>query len=161
MATSSFSSVTTMTARSESGRRNAARCWRITASTPLKLARGLADLHSKGLFHRDLCPDTIAVTANGQPVLYTLYYAAKPDESRRVRSIRRLRAPTAYDPPEAEREFYDGRLGDLYSLATIARAVLRGADLPEVLDQCLDPSPLGRPRFAEDIVAGLEGWRPE
>ena len=37
-AASSFSSVTTMTASSESGRRNAARCWRITVSIPATVA---------------------------------------------------------------------------------------------------------------------------
>src|ERR1039458_5795701 len=37
-AASSFSSVTTMTAIAESGRRKSARCWRIVASIPLKVA---------------------------------------------------------------------------------------------------------------------------
>jgi hypothetical protein len=122
----------------------------------LELARGVLDLHAKALVHRDIGVDTLAVTPDSRPLLYTVFYAAELKPDRIVATIRRFRPPGADDPPEAAEPEYDGVRGDIFSVCAAARVLLDPTERPPVLDEGLDPAPSNRPPSMDVLVDRLQ-----
>ena len=122
----------------------------------LELGRGLLDLHSQGLVHRDICFEVLAVSTECKPIIFDVTYCTRPKARRQVASIGRLRPAERYDPPEARTEEYDGITADIFNYCQLSRAILGETYIPIVLRLGSHNDPRGRPYSMGLVVAELE-----
>jgi len=115
------------------------------------LARALQHAHASGIFHRDVKPANIVLTADG-PRLVDFGIAFQQDRTR-LTTENQVPGTIAYMPPEliSATVAPDPHLSDIYALGTILCEALTGRaalDLPEGLSD--------RQRFAKVMASKLE-----
>lgn len=107
-----------------------------------RVARSLAALHAAGLWHGDVRPETVRVSAEGQPLLVT---PARPVDAGRLLAARlRAGAPpvaVAHAAPEVVAGGAGSAGADVYSLAALAYQLVAGRPPLGALE--LPPGPLG------------------
>jgi serine/threonine protein kinase len=133
-----------------------------------QVARGLEEMHAKGVVHRDVKGDNIRVTPQGRAVLLDFGTSWFPG----ARQLTDTAAPpgtTAYRPPEMQRFMSKFRMDteahwpahasdDLYSLGVTAYRLVTGTYLPTVADtDDTEPRNVLRPSAFAPVAVELEG----
>ncbi len=121
-----------------------------------QLIEALAHCHEQGVIHRDVKPQNVMITWQGQAVLvdFGLAKLVDPDDPRTRTVMRGLGTPE-YAPPEQ----YDTRKGgtdprtDIYSLGATLYHALAGAPPPTATERVVDPEVLVPLRQLRDDVS--------
>ena len=130
------------------------------------LAQTLAEIHSRGISHRDISPNNILLGPNG-PVIID-FGSSRIDSSGDMGSVLSVGTPF-YVSPEAISGDRVGTAADIYAFARVMQFVLTGTEdiqwsfsattwdstLCELLDRCLSTDPNHRPTAA-DIASNLD-----
>ncbi len=127
----------------------------IVASLPA-VARILAEVHALGLWHADIKPDHILLTADGSPVL-TDFGLCLQDATQSVLT-------PEYAAPE-QLGGTGGPSSDLFALArTLQKLLPRSPELEPLFEKCLNPDPNHRPSsqlFGQLLESALESMTPQ
>ena len=121
-----------------------------------QLIQALAHCHERGVIHRDVKPQNVIITWQGQAVLvdFGLAKLVDPDDPRTRTVMRGLGTPE-YAPPEQ----YDTRKGgtdprtDIYSLGATLYHALAGQPPPTATERVVDPAILTPLRQRRDDVS--------
>ena len=126
----------------------------------LPVLDGLAQVHGKGMVHRDIKPQNIYLTTDGKAILLD-FGAARPNSS----ECSKLTAvwTAGYAPPEQYTPQGQGPWSDIYACAAVLYYMTTGvkpqpSDLRNVSDSLCDPRkiiPSLSPEFAEALLQGL------
>ncbi|WP_299427094.1 serine/threonine-protein kinase [uncultured Shimia sp.] len=109
---------------------------RLTPTLVNKLLRQVLDalsyLHDRGVLHRDVAPDNLILSANGDVTLIDFGAAYSSGEAEGGQSQRMLAVKDGYSPPE----FYcadgvQGAYSDLYSMGALCHLVFTGEAPPD------------------------------
>jgi serine/threonine protein kinase len=140
------------------------RTWREVARIGAILARALHAVHARDITHRDIKPDNIVMTADGQPILVDFGLA-------QTRSADDLAGTLGYMAPEVLAGAPPSPLADQYALAMTLREAALGCDLTvlgtdeeppvpprleRVLSVALAEQPERRYRDMEELATALE-----
>jgi serine/threonine protein kinase len=114
------------------------------------LARAMAYAHRAGILHRDLKPDNVLLTGQGEPKIADFGLARKLEADSRVTQAGHLFGTPSYMPPEQTSGELDavGPAADIYSLGAILYELLTGrppfvgANLWETIAQVRDAEPV-------------------
>jgi serine/threonine protein kinase len=121
-----------------------------------QLIEALAHCHEQGVIHRDVKPQNVIITWQGQAILvdFGLAKLVDPDDPHTRTVMRGLGTPE-YAPPEQ----YDTRKGgtdprtDIYSLGATLYHALAGAPPPTATERVVDPETLVPVRQSRDDVS--------
>jgi serine/threonine protein kinase len=121
-----------------------------------QLIEALAHCHEQGVIHRDVKPQNVIITWQGQAILvdFGLAKLVDPDDPHTRTVMRGLGTPE-YAPPEQ----YDTRKGgtdprtDIYSLGATLYHALAGAPPPTATERVVDPEILVPVRQSRDDVS--------
>jgi serine/threonine protein kinase len=121
-----------------------------------QLMEALAHCHEQGVIHRDVKPQNVIITWQGQAILvdFGLAKLVDPDDPHTRTVMRGLGTPE-YAPPEQ----YDTRKGgtdprtDIYSLGATLYHALAGAPPPTATERVVDPEILVPVRQSRDDVS--------
>jgi len=130
-----------------------------TVSLMEQIARGLAAAHAAGVVHRDLKPQNVLVTPEGQAKVMDFGIARSLDVTGMTRTGEMIGTPAYMSPEQARGERVDAR-SDLFSLGIIFYEMITGqlpfvADSPmaALLKRIHEPAPSPR-----KLVADLPEW---
>ncbi|MDY6878204.1 MAG: serine/threonine-protein kinase [Chloroflexota bacterium] len=121
-----------------------------------QLIGALAYCHEQGVIHRDVKPQNVVITPQGQAMLvdFGLAKLVDPDEPR-TRTVMRGIGTPEYAPPEqydAKKGYTDART-DIYSLAATMYHALTGESPPTVTEQVVNPNILKPPSQHRDDLS--------
>jgi serine/threonine-protein kinase len=119
---------------------------RIAALIALEIARGLEELHGRGLVHRDLKPDNVLLGRAGEVKIADFGIAHDPKETSLTKSGVSLGTPAYMSPEQLRGERVDFR-ADLFALGAVLYELLTGATPfapPDPAEQDAEPSQLRR-----------------
>ena len=141
--------------------------WQDTLNILLPVMKALEDVHRKGIIHRDISPDNIAMADDGKVKLLD-FGAARYSMGERSQS---LSVVLKHGFAPVEQYYSHGRQGawtDVYAMAATFYNVLTGRMVPSSIDRILDdclilPSTLGIsiPAYAEAALAKALAVRRE
>ena len=121
-----------------------------------QLIGALAHCHERGVIHRDVKPQNVIITWQGQAVLVDFGLAKLVDpKDPRTRTVMRGLGTPEYAPPEQ----YDTRKGgtdprtDIYSLGATLYHALSGTAPPTATERVVDPAILVPARQVRDDVS--------
>ena len=123
-----------------------------------QLTEALGHCHERGVIHRDVKPQNVIITWQGQAILvdFGLAKLVDPDDPRTRTVMRGLGTPE-YAPPEQ----YDTRKGgtdprtDIYSLGATLYHALAGQAPPTATERVVDPAILVPVRHIRDDISEL------
>ncbi|MBI4393825.1 MAG: serine/threonine protein kinase [Euryarchaeota archaeon] len=127
------------------------------------LLAGLDALHRHGIFHRDVKPDNVMLTPEGNAVLLDFGTVTRRSEGTRLAGDTQPGTLKYMSPEQAAGENVDAR-SDVYSAAVTLWEALSGAvppngNVPEewqaTLKRALEPDPQGRYASAEDFARAI------
>ncbi|MES2199043.1 MAG: serine/threonine-protein kinase [Chlamydiota bacterium] len=125
------------------------------ASILLDVARGLKELHDKGIIHRDLKRENILIDKNTIKAQIIDLGLSKTIEEKTQRISGTLR----YMSPEASAGEVQGTPSDIYSMGLLIREVWRGetpdTQIDTLLTSCLEKKPEDRASI-DDVITGLD-----
>lgn len=109
---------------------------RLTPTLVDKLLRQVLDalsyLHDRGVLHRDVAPDNLILSANGDVTLIDFGAAYSSGEAEGGQSQRMLAVKDGYSPPEFYcAEGMQGACSDLYSLGALCHLIFTGEAPPD------------------------------
>ncbi|MBR2471307.1 MAG: extracellular solute-binding protein, partial [Clostridia bacterium] len=113
----------------------------------LGVLEALAEMHSKGIIHRDISPDNIQITSKNEIRIFDLGAAKLAKEDKE--ETRSVVVKTGYTPPEQYRaKSKQGAFTDLYSAGAVLYKLLTGTTPEESVDRIVEdhlekPSKLG------------------
>jgi serine/threonine protein kinase len=119
---------------------------RTAALIALEIARGLEELHARGLVHRDLKPDNVLLGRAGEVKIADFGIAHDPKEPALTRSGVSLGTPAYMSPEQLRGERVDFR-ADLFALGALLYELLSGATPfapPSPEEKDAEPSQLRR-----------------
>lgn len=118
-----------------------------TLSLTRRLAEIVAELHARGVAHRDITPNNVIFGPDG-PVLIDFGSARIDLESSATGSILLAGTP-GFVPPEAEAGLTVGRMADVYALGRLAAHCSGERALPDILLRAVLREPSSRPEAQE------------
>ncbi len=137
----------------------------VAVALGLEIARGLRELHSRGIVHANLTPERVLMSRWGTPKLRGLGRSREESEE----AVHPL-APGPYTAPELARGEKGDARADVYSLAAILHEAMTGeppspgtgsriAGIPKrlarLVARALSPDPDSRPANAEEMCVLL------
>lgn len=126
---------------------------KISYSQTLKMMKpvieSLQEIHMQGIIHRDISPDNIMISPNGEMTIID-FGAARNDEDEKSKTIM---LKQGYAPPE--QYFRNGRQGtwtDIYALCSTMFRMITGEKMPDALS--IKARPSSKPQIS-DYIKGV------
>jgi eukaryotic-like serine/threonine-protein kinase len=125
---------------------NAPRDWRAIVAMFVAIGRGLAIAHAAGVVHRDVKPDNVLVTRDGQPKVVDFGLASGVssrdaatlvDPDSRITYEGAVRGTPAFMSPEQWSGAYVGPASDQYSLCSALKGALGTRPRPAWVDRAI------------------------
>ena len=121
---------------------------------------GLAHLHDRGIYHRDIKPGNILITSEGVPVLID-FGSARQRLSERSMTVVESAGYTPFEQLQSRGNV--GPWSDLYALAATLVKVMTGEAPPKAMDRAFDDpwtplaqAPKWSARYSTSFLAGID-----